>query len=81
MCEKFYDTNCYWYGEMQDMNATIPWCNYDKSSIMTCTRCDGSIRKSMVDDLVKDFLEWRWNAMDIDIRGKLYDGKSFKISY
>ena len=66
MWEKFYDKNCYWYHEVQDMGATILWCDYDKAPIVTCAKCDGEICKSMVDDLVKDFLEWRWNTIDVN---------------
>ena len=43
-CGPAYKTNCYWYGEEHDMNATIPYCkakNIFPLAAKDCFECAG----------------------------------------
>ena len=56
---KTYKQDCYFYEEMQDMNAHIPYCSYyDNMEPNDCNeQCKYYISKSNVFKLIKDKME------------------------
>lgn len=60
MCEKFYNTNCYWHEDIQDMNATLLWCNYFHQPLNgnRCNKkCKAYISQEECNRLIKKAIE------------------------
>ena len=48
--------NCYWYSDMQDMNATLHWCAFEHTVTDDCAQCHHFINKSAVTNMVENIL-------------------------
>ena len=54
-------TDCYFYTEEQDMNATIPWCSRSHKIIeqQECNGCKSYITKSEINRIASQIVEER----------------------
>ena len=55
-----YKGDCYFYERVQEMNATIPTCNYDKIlGYCPCEECCLYISEKEADALIKNVVDER----------------------
>ena len=62
MGDEYFRTKCYWFNEYQDMNATVPTCDYygQYGSCPCSDECEHYISEQEVENIIRRSKKGQW---------------------